>query len=162
MYSLSPAFKAISQGAPVDLSNLFPKVSQLGHSNPFPWECVIILSCIQELPQPRITFWLTPLYHPISSLFIRLSPRSFIICDVFLYVALDSLLTNTIIMFYFDSSSSWGRVTVLRTNISFTFLKMPIRVCKWIVPFLSSVFPVFYTPQIHCVLHSGPFSAIQQ
>lgn len=44
MYTLNPAFKAISQQAPIHLSNLIPNVPQLGHSKSFPWESIIIPS----------------------------------------------------------------------------------------------------------------------
>ena len=90
---------------------------------------------------PRITSWLTPLHHcNFLPFYERLSSMSFIIHDVFLYEALDSLLTNTILVFYFDSSTGWGWVNILRTKVSFTFLKMPRGAYVWIVPFLSSIF----------------------
>lgn len=151
----NPAFKAISQWAQIHLSNLIPNIPQLGHIKLFPWECIIISTLFTRCSLLRITPWFTPLRHchffPFDQ---RLSFILFIIHNVFLYEGLDSLLTNTVIMFYFDSFSSWGWINIPRTKVPFMFFKMPRGAYEWIVPFLSSMFTqktILYSTHTLCL-----------
>ena len=132
-------------------SPTFPNWVTLSHS---PENALLFQPC-SHCSLLRITSWFTPLHHchffPFDQ---RLSFISFIIHNVFLYEGLDSLLTNTVIMFYFDSFSSWGWINIPRTKVPFMFLKMPRGAYEWIVPFLSSMFTqktILYSTHTLCL-----------
>ena len=152
----NPAFKAISQCSRIHLSNLITSIPQLGHLSHSPENALLFLGLpCSHCSLRRITSWFTPLCHchflPFDQ---RLSFISFIIHNVFLYEGLDSLLTNIVIMFYFDSFSGWGWINIPRTKVSFTFLKMPRGAYEWIVPFLSSMFTqktILYSTHALCL-----------